>query len=77
MAKKKELNLPANFQVAVDLGLVDKDGRINLERTRDRLLGEIAIRIGSGDIKQALWGEVLLIFEMGVGRGLINASKEE
>lgn len=60
---------PANYEVALNLQLINEEGAISVEKTRDRLLGEIGMGIGRGDLRNELWHEVLLIYEMGIARG--------
>lgn len=75
MAKIK--NPPNNYKTGVDLGLINDEGVIDLSKTRDRLLGQIGMGIGGGDLRGMLWGEVLLIFEMGIARGQFLEQQEK
>lgn len=63
MVKKAEENSTLRF--AREVGILDKDNRIDIARARDRLLGEIAIGIGSGDLRTKLWSEVIFLFQLG------------
>ncbi len=62
MAKKEE---NSTLKFAREVGIIDDKNQVDLGRARDRLLGEIGMGIGGGDLKTKMWGEVHFLFVLG------------